>query len=201
MKSNISIQQTYPFERYEPLIQKTISFRHVSMEEDVERLHLWMHEKHVIPFWNLNISFENYTAHLQRFLQDDHQTLLIGELGGVPMSYWESYWVKDDIIGTRYPFGEYDQGIHLLIGPKEFLGKGFIYPMLLTILYKKFQVVETNQIIAEPDIRNEKMIHVFKKCGFQPVKEVELPDKTGLLMICERKVFERRWTDWQTNKF
>lgn len=201
MKSKISIQQTYPFERYEPLIQKTISFRHVSMEEDVERLHSWMHEKHVIPFWNLNISLENYTAHLQRFLQDDHQTLLIGELAGVPMSYWESYWVKDDIIGTRYTFGEYDQGIHLLFGPKEFLGKGFIYPLLLTILYKKFQVVETNQIIAEPDIRNEKMIHVFRKCGFQPVKEVELPDKTGLLMICERKGFERRWTDWQMNKF
>lgn len=201
MKYNISIQQMYPFERYDPLIQKKISFRHVSMEEDVERLHSWMHEKHVIPFWNLNVSLENYTAHLQRFLQDDHQTLLIGEIDGVPMSYWESYWVKEDIIGTCYPFGEYDQGIHLLIGPKKFLGKGFIYPLLLTILYKKFQVVETNQIIAEPDIRNEKMIHVFKKCGFQPVKEVELPDKTGLLMICEREGFERRWTAWQTNKF
>lgn len=201
MKSNIRLQQKYPFERYDPLIQKKISFRHVSMEEDVKRLHAWMHEKHVIPFWNLNISLENYAAHLQRFLQDDHQTLLIGELGGVPMSYWESYWVKDDIIGTRYPCGEYDQGIHLLIGPKKFLGKGFIYPLLLTILYKKFQVVETNQVIAEPDIRNGKMIHVFKKCGFQPVKEVELPDKTGLLMICEREEFERRWTDWQMNKF
>ncbi|HZG70902.1 MAG TPA: GNAT family N-acetyltransferase [Chondromyces sp.] len=201
MESKICVQQKYPFERYDSRIQKTISFRHVSMEEDLERLHSWMHEKHVVPFWNLNISLENYTTHLQKFLIDDHQTLLIGELDGVPMSYWESYWVKDDIIGNYYAFDEYDQGIHLLIGPKEFLGKGLIYPLLLTILHKKFQVLETQKIIAEPDIRNEKMIYVFKKCGFRPVKKVELPDKTGLLMMCERKVFERRWTDWQTNKF
>lgn len=201
MKSKTFVQQKYPFERYDAVIKKTISFRRVSIEGDLERLHSWMHEQHVIPFWKLNISLEQYIAHLQKFLQDDHQTLLIGELDGMPMSYWESYWVSGDIIGNYYEFDEYDQGIHLLIGPREFLGKGLIYPLLMTILHKKFQVLETQKIIAEPDIRNEKMIHVFKKCGFQPVKEVELPDKTGLLMICERKEFERRWTDWQTNTF
>ncbi|WP_129728578.1 MULTISPECIES: GNAT family N-acetyltransferase [Bacillaceae] len=200
MKCN-TIQLSYPFERYDASLQKTISFRRVSMEKDVHRLHSWMQESHVVPFWNLNISLPDYTAHLRKFLQDDHQTLLIGEIDGTPMSYWESYWVKDDIIGGYYEWDEYDQGIHLLIGPKEFLGKGFIYPLLLTMLYKKFQISETNRIVAEPDVRNEKMIHVFQKCGFQSVKEVALPDKTGLLMICERKGFDRRWADWQENKF
>lgn len=201
MKCDIMAQQSYPFERYDPVIQKKITFRPVRLEEDVSRLHSWMHEPHVIPFWNLNIPFTEYKAHLQKFLHDDHQILLIGEMDGIPMSYWESYWVKDDIIGKYYQFDEYDQGIHLLIGPKEFLGKGYIYPLLLTILHKKFQVQETTRIVAEPDVKNEKMIHIFQKCGFQPVKEVDLPDKTGLFMICERKGFEKRWTDWQENKF
>lgn len=201
MKSNIIGKQSYPFQRYDHRIRRTIVFRCVSIKEDIERLHSWMHEEHVIPFWNLNISLEAYIVHLQNFLQDHHQTLLIGEIDGVPMSYWESYWVKDDIIGGYYKFEEFDQGIHLLIGPDEFLGKGYIYPLLLTVLHKKFQVCETNRIIAEPDIRNEKMIYVFKKCGFLPVKEVKLPDKTGLLMVCEREVFERRWKDWQMNEF
>jgi acetyl CoA:N6-hydroxylysine acetyl transferase len=201
MKSKVFIKPDYPFERYDSIIKKTITFRQVSMKEDLRRLHSWMHEQHVIPFWKLNISLKDYADHLQKFLQDAHQTLLIGELDGVPMSYWESYWVKGDMIGNYYEFDEYDQGIHLLIGPRKFLGKGFIYPLLMTILYKKLRIPETKKIIAEPDIRNEKMIHVFKKCGFQPVKEVQLPDKTGLLMVCERKVFERRWTDWQMNRF
>ncbi|ASN05761.1 GNAT family N-acetyltransferase [Virgibacillus necropolis] len=199
--SNTPVQQRYPFERYDSVIHKTISFRHVSMTEDLGRLYSWMQEKHVIPFWNLNISMENFIIHVNKNLQDDYQTLLIGSLDEIPMSYWESYWVKGDIIGNYYAFDKYDQGIHLLIGPREFLGKGLIYPLLMTILHKKFQVYNTRKIIAEPDIQNEKMIHVFKKCGFQPVKEIALPDKKGLLMACERKVFERRWTDWQTNKF
>ncbi|ASK64057.1 GNAT family N-acetyltransferase [Virgibacillus phasianinus] len=190
-----------PVERYDSVIQQTISFRPVCMTEDIGRLHSWMHEEHVVPFWNLNIPMKNYRTHLDENLLDDHQILLIGELDGVPMSYWESYWVKGDIVGDYYAFDEFDQGIHLLIGPREFLGKGLIYPLLMTILDKKFHVTKTRRIIAEPDIRNEKMIHVFKKCGFQPVKEIELPDKTGLLMACERKMFERRWTDWQINKF
>jgi RimJ/RimL family protein N-acetyltransferase len=196
MESNVFVQQEYPIEKYDPVIQKTISFRPVTLEKDFERLHSWMHKEHVIPFWKLNITSEAYREHLCRFLKDDHQTLLIGELDGEPMSYWESYWVKDDVIGEYYPFDAFDQGIHLLIGPAKFLGKGLIYPLLLSILYKKFQVMETGRIVAEPDIRNEKMIHVFKKCGFQPVKQVKLPDKTGLLMECRRNVFERRWQDW-----
>lgn len=51
----------------------------------------------------------------------------------------------------------------------------------------------TEKVVAEPDIRNEKMIHVFEKCGFERVKPVNLPDKTGLLMFCDRERFERKY--------
>ena len=54
--------------------------------------------------------------HLKTFLADSHQKLLIGEIDGVPMSYWESYMVEGDIISNYYPYEKGDQGIHLLIG-------------------------------------------------------------------------------------
>lgn len=201
MVSKLTMNQTYPFRRYDLISKKDISFRNVSSEGDVKLLHSWMNEKHVVPYWKLDLPLSEYKLHLQNFLQDDHQTLLIGEIDGVPVSYWESYWVKGDLIKNYYQFEEYDQGIHLLIGERDYLGKGYIYPLLLTILSSKFQVSETNRVIAEPDIRNKKMIHVFNRCGFTPIKEVELPDKTGLLMFCDRSMFERRWNDWQLNKF
>nr|WP_139343288.1 GNAT family N-acetyltransferase [Virgibacillus siamensis] len=192
--------QTYPFEHYDPIRNFTITFREVTMK-DVSLLHSWMHEKHVIPYWQLNLPLREYQKHVEKFLADNHHVLLIGETGGTPISYWESYWVKGDVIGNYYAFNRFDQGIHLLIGPPSYLGKGYIYPLLLTILFHKFKVSETTKVVAEPDVRNEKMIHVFRKCGFIPVKKVNLPDKTGLLMFCERSAFERRWTDWQQNKF
>ncbi len=39
------------------------------------------------------------------------------------MSYWESYWVKGDIIEDHYESERGDQGIHLLIGDPDYLGK------------------------------------------------------------------------------
>lgn len=191
----------YPYDRYDAVIRKQITFRPVSLNRDCAMLHEWMQQPHVIPYWHLDIPMAEYERHLQESLADSHQILLIGELDGKPMSYWESYDVEGDIIGNYYDYQPYDQGVHLLIGPETFLGKGLVYPFLLTLLFKKFSFKKTTRIVAEPDVRNEKMIHVFKKCGFRPEKKVKLPDKTGLLMVCERSDFESRWTAWNTNQF
>ncbi|MCF6409369.1 GNAT family N-acetyltransferase [Pseudalkalibacillus salsuginis] len=173
-------------------MEKEISFEKVDYERDVERIHKWMNEPHVIPFWQLDYPIEKFSKHLQKALADAHQTLWLGSLEGVPMSYWESYWVNGDVVEKCYEADRSDRGIHLLIGDTAYLGKGYSLPMLESMVGFQFQVHETTKIIAEPDIRNEKMIHVFEQCGFERVKPIELPDKTGLLMFCHRDVFERR---------
>ncbi len=99
---NSALQTKYPF-----IIQQkeqSITFRSVSLNKDFDRLYKWMHEPHVIPYWNLNISKQAYEQHLKTFLADSHQKLLIGEIDGVPMSYWESYTVDGDIISNYYPY-------------------------------------------------------------------------------------------------
>lgn len=178
------------FQIGDPNFSKQIVFRLVEFETDVNRLYEWMHQPHVIPFWKLNISVEQYRDHLQKFLADHHQTLFIGELDGLPMSYWEAYWVKGDILANYYDYQEADQGIHLLIGPTTFLGKGYALTLLRLLVNHLFQHQETKKVVAEPDIRNKKMIHVFEKCGFVMQKEIQLPDKRAALMFCERESFE-----------
>lgn len=177
------------FERYHPTIGKRISFHPVKLDRDLELLHHWMHQPHVIPFWNLNISLDRYRKHLQTFLADTHQSLYIGSLDGVPMSYWETYWAKDDILGKHYDVHPHDQGIHLLIGPPTYLGKGYALPLLQTMTAWLFEHTATQKVVAEPDIRNDKMIHIFTKCGFRLQKEIQLPDKRAALMYCHRETF------------
>ncbi|MBD1371878.1 acetyltransferase [Hazenella sp. IB182357] len=181
------------WKRYEEQIKKEISFRPVELDLDVKRLHSWMQEPHVIPFWKLNIPFADYEIHLQKFLADHHQSLHIGQLDGRPMSYWETYWVQDDLLGQHYDFHPEDQGVHLLIGPPSYLGKGYAAPLLRHITYHLFQHESTQKVVAEPDIRNEKMIHVFQKCGFEFQRSIQLPDKEAALMFCEREPFMRSW--------
>ncbi|MGY1422638.1 GNAT family N-acetyltransferase [Bacillus cereus] len=171
-------------------MDKNISFRPATMKDDFERLYIWMNNKHVIPFWKLNMPKLLYRNHFDLALKDTHQTLYIGYLDDTPMSYWESYYVKGDIMGKYYDYDEHDQGIHLLIGPEQYLGKGYALPVLKAMITFQFQNKNTKKIIAEPDINNKKMIHIFERCGFKSIKSVELPDKTGLLMFCDRNEFE-----------
>lgn len=183
----------YDFETFDDELNNKISFRRVQLEQDAELLHNWMNEEHVIPYWKLNGPKEHYVQHLQRALCDEHQKLYIGFLNNKPISYWESYWVQGDVVEEVYDSKPYDQGVHLLIGEKECLGKGYSLPFLKAMVRYQFQEQRTEKVIAEPDIRNEKMIHVFEKCGFKPIHPVELPDKTALLMFCGREEFHRRW--------
>lgn len=184
-----------PFKVFDPNIKKEIVFRPVGIQ-DVDMLHRWMHQEHVIPFWKRNLSFTEYKRHLQEFLADDHQQLYIGSLDQTAMSYWETYWVKEDILGNYYDYDPADQGVHLLIGPPEFLGKGYATPLLQAITFLLFQQDQTQKVVAEPDVRNEKMIHVFEKCGYVFQREINLPDKRAALMFCERDQFIRSWEEY-----
>ncbi|WP_371925928.1 GNAT family N-acetyltransferase [Halobacillus sp. A5] len=174
-------------------MDKEISFRPFAMEEDFSRIHRWMHEPHVIPFWQLNHSEEVLKKHMHKAREDTHQSLYIGSIDGIPMSYWEAYWVRGDVVENCYEPAPFDQGIHLLIGESSYLGKGLALPLLREMVAFQFKCAHTNKVIAEPDHRNEKMIHVFEKCGFYKVKEIILPDKKAMLMFCEREEFEKRW--------
>jgi acetyl CoA:N6-hydroxylysine acetyl transferase len=178
--------KTERFECLHPIIGKRIAFRPVELERDLKQLHHWMHQPHVIPFWKLNIPLERYRKHLESFLADSHQRLHIGSLDGVPMSYWETYWATDDILGRYYDAHPDDQGVHLLIGPPAYIGKGYARPLLQTMTEWLFTHQATQRVVAEPDIRNEKMIHIFETCGFRFEKEIQLPDKRAALMVCQR---------------
>ncbi|MDQ0417472.1 RimJ/RimL family protein N-acetyltransferase [Croceifilum oryzae] len=176
-------------------IEKEISFRPVQLETDFEMLYQWNQEPHVIPYWNLNISREAYHTHLTKFLQDPHHSLHIGLIDGVPMSYWETYWVKGDILENSYEYHPADQGVHLLIGDTQYLGKGYALPLLRAITSLLFENAETEKVVAEPNFLNKKMIHVFEKCGFQFQKKIPLPGKEAALLFCDRNEFRQRWQD------
>lgn len=182
---------TYDYRTDDTDLGKTISFRAVSMERDLERLHAWLNEEHVLPYWQLNDPLPEFRATLEEKLDDEHMTPYVGYLDHVPMSYWECYWAADDDIAGYYDAKPTDQGIHLLIGPPEYLGRGYAEPLLRATTAMQFRHPETDRIVTEPDSRNETVIHVFEQCGFEPRHELELPEKDALLMVCERERFRQ----------
>ena len=175
---------------HDPKIGRGISFRKATVGDDLYRVHDWMNRDHVIPFWDLARPVEGIRDYIEENINDAHQIPYIGCLDGEPMSYWEAYSVPGDIVGRYYDADPADRGVHLLIGPPEYLGRGLALPLLRAMTAFQFSYPHTQRIVAEPDARNERMIHVFERCGYVKQKEIDLPDKRAALMFCDKVAFD-----------
>lgn len=186
------VDSSYSFSTHDEEVGRAIGFREVSLERDLGRLHAWLNSDHVLPYWTQNDPLPMVRETIADRAADENQTLYIGCLDHTPMSYWESYWAASDRIGGYYDADPADRGIHLLIGPPEYLGKGYGTPLVRAMTAFQFRHPETRRVVAEPDVRNERAIRTFENCGFESRGEVDLPDKTGRLMVCRRETFEGR---------
>ncbi|ELY79245.1 GNAT family N-acetyltransferase [Natrinema pallidum] len=191
--SHATVASAYDFEYYDETIDCHIGFRPVSLERDLGRLHAWLGSEHVKPYWDLDEPLPTFRETLREKLADDHQTLYVGCLDHVPMSYWERYWAAADDVAAYYDAEPADQGIHLLIGPEAYLGEGYAVPLLRAMVALQFRHPETDRIVAEPDARNEAVLATANRCGFEPRREFEFreADKTATLAVCTRERFER----------
>lgn len=186
------IARDYDYRTYDRTIDRTISLRQASMERDLGRLHQWLGSDHVKPYWQRDLPLPAFRETVRESLAEDHLTPYIGCLDHVPMSYWECYWAAEDDVGNHYEADPDDQGVHLLIGPEEYLGNEYALPLMRAVVAMQFRHPETSRVIAEPDTRNEHVIHVFERCGFEPREEFyfDEAEKDALLMVCERDRFE-----------
>ncbi|WP_121820802.1 GNAT family N-acetyltransferase [Halostella salina] len=185
-----TVRSEYSYLTTDPDTGKRIGFREVDLDRDLGRLHTWLNSEHVLPYWEQNDPLPVVRDTIAERAANEDQTLYIGSLDHTPMSYWESYWADRDRIGDYYDADPADRGIHLLIGPREYLGEGYGAPLVRAMVDFQFRHPETRRVVTEPDARNDRAIRVFEKCGFEAQREVDLPDKTGLLMFCDRERFE-----------
>lgn len=189
---NATIARDYDYQTYDQAIDRTISLRQASMERDFGRLYRWLGSDHVKPYWQLDLPLPAFRETFREKLADDHLTPYVGCLDHAPMSYWECYWAVEDDVANHYDAEPTDQGVHLLIGPEEYLGQGYAVPLMRAVVGIQFRHPETDCVVAEPDARNERVIHVFEQCGFEPRREFRFDEaeKDAVLMVCERERFE-----------
>ncbi|ELZ31524.1 siderophore biosynthesis protein [Halogeometricum pallidum JCM 14848] len=182
----------YDYRRYDAERDRTVSLRPATLERDFGRLHAWLGYDHVKPYWQLDLPPSEFRERLAEKLSDDHLTPYVGCLDHVPMSYWECYRAADDDVANHYDARPSDRGVHLLIGPPEYLGHGYALPLLRAAVAMQFENSDAERVIAEPDARNERVIRVFERCGFESEKQFHFEEagKDAVLMVCERERFE-----------
>ncbi len=173
-------------------IHKTISFRTIDIDRDLDIFHHWHNKERVFDLWELNFSKEQLKEYLEKAQKDPHQTPLILEIDGERAGYFEIYWAKEDRISPYYDNPEaYDRGFHFLIGEEKFLGSKNTKGVLTSITHFLFlQDCRTRRIVAEPRSDNKAVLkYVEMVPGWEFIKEFDFPHKRSALLSVRREDF------------
>ncbi|MBT2419597.1 acetyltransferase [Streptomyces sp. ISL-22] len=162
----------------------------VRIERDLPIISRWMNDPAVAAFWGLAGARTATEEHLRSQLTGDGRSVpCLGQLEGVPMSYWEIYRADLDPLARHYPARPHDTGLHLLIGPVgdrgQRLGGTLLRAVADLALHKRPACA---RIVAEPDIRNTPSVAAFLSAGFRFAAEIDLPAKRAALMVRERSL-------------
>ena len=78
-------------------------------------------------------------------------------------------YIPNDPYDKWYEEGNETITLDLLIGPKEFIGRGLGHPMIQEFLFDKFPHVD--KVLIDPGVSNTRAIHVYEKVGFKKIEQ------------------------------
>jgi RimJ/RimL family protein N-acetyltransferase len=178
------------YERYFPLIGMTLSLRTVDPRADADVFSEWMNLDRVAYFWDQKGTRAEHAAYLEERLADPHMHPMIGYFDDKPFGYFEFYWAKEDRLGPFYDAGDFDRGLHLLIGDAQFQSSGKLKAWWSGVLHYMFiDEPRTQLLVGEPRIDHVRHIAYMHRMGFYTLKEFDFPHKRAALTVLERETF------------
>ncbi|GEN52688.1 GNAT family N-acetyltransferase [Halobacillus faecis] len=175
--------------------ESDFSFRPLDEEKDVELLHDWMHQKHISPFWKLNLPMEEVRTWVRKSVEAEHKDGYIGTYNGDPVCYLIAYAIEKDPIKDYYSYQCGDLGMHLLIGPRPLLNKEDGLSLVRAMIHFLFERYQATRIIGEPDRRNRIVIPILKQVGGANLGRIDLHGKQASLIVGAKEAFEKSLRD------
>lgn len=178
------------YRRFDASLGAWISLRTLEIGEDLERFNRWQNNPRVLQFWQEGGTLEQHREYLEKQAADPHTLTLIGCFDDQPFAYFEAYWALEDRIAPFCNPGDYDRGIHMLVGEESHRGPHKVTSWLSALVHYLFLDDERTQcLVSEPRADNGKMIGYMQAQGFEREKEFDFPHKRAALMTLDRQRF------------
>ncbi len=161
----------------------------LDLDRDFERLLAWMHQPHVAKFWQLNLNRDQVLAHFKAALALSHQELFILQINGQIIGYAETYYAPDDRLAQFCQLQAGDFGIHLLIGEKDAIGKGYSSLIVRGLSDYLFTRHMAQRVLLEPNKEVAALNILERKLGFSNLGNLELPEKVATLYAITHQDF------------
>jgi hypothetical protein len=180
---------TLLYKRFIYEINKTISFRVINPETDLDVFSRWHNQPRVSEFWELKGTKEQHVKYIERNLDDPHIIPTILGIDDESAGYFEFYWAKEDRLGPYYESSDFDRGFHFLIGERKFLGIRNTDAVLKSAVHYLFlDDPRTLKVMAEPRSDNKKVLqYVDYFPVWKRIKEFDFPHKRAVLLECTRE--------------
>jgi RimJ/RimL family protein N-acetyltransferase len=147
----------------------------------------WMAQPHVSRWWQQDWPASRWAAELATQTAGDHSLPCIATLDGAAFGYVELYRVRHDRLARYYDSDDHDWGLHVAIGEVSSTGRGLGRRFLAATAEALLRgEPRCSRVVAEPDVRNVPSVRAFTAAGFRSAGEVDLPEKTAVLMIRDR---------------
>ncbi|MND34951.1 N(6)-hydroxylysine O-acetyltransferase [compost metagenome] len=178
------------YQRFDARLGARVSLRTLDIEQDLARFNRWQNSPRVASFWQEEGSLEQHRQYLSKLEADPHTLTLIGCFDDQPFAYFEAYWAREDRIAPFYEAGDYDRGIHMLVGEENHRGPHKVASWLSALVHYLFlDDPRTQRVVAEPRADNAKMIGYMQEQRFHCEKEFDFPHKRAALMVLGRERF------------
>ncbi|KAI5777530.1 acyl-CoA N-acyltransferase [Geopyxis carbonaria] len=192
------------YRRHVPSVGAILSFR-LARLDDAPTVNSWMNNPRVAAFWGEEGDIAKTERFLQEGLEKRHSFPVIGCWEDVvlrdgkivesgteePFGYFEVYWVKEDALARHCDAGDWERGIHVLVGEERFRGEKRLRGWLGGLVHYCFlDDPRTMTVTLEPRVDNEKFIRYLMSEGFSKEKEFAFPHKQAALMRLHREAWE-----------
>ena len=168
-----------------------MSMRPIDFARDIPFIHDWVHRDYA-RYWGMqDCSPEQVRDSYAQLCRREGYQVLIGEWSGhhEPLFLLELYHPLLDELAEHYPALESDRGFHLIVAPATTSRPSLTFHILWALGEFAFRDPAVQRIVAEPDIRNEKMLVRCLQAGYTLGDVVHLPDKTAQMVQLTRSAF------------
>lgn len=139
------------------LSRMNLAERDTTQLTDCELLHKWMNDPRVAYSWGEQGPQTHQRAFLEHGLTSKHSFPVIGCFDGKPFGFFEIYWVKEDRLAAHCGAGDWDRGLHVLVGEQEFRGSHRVKVWLSALVhYCWLADLRTGRVMLEPRVDNKK---------------------------------------------
>jgi RimJ/RimL family protein N-acetyltransferase len=167
----------------------TFTLRPLDPLKDAELVHRWVtHPK--AAFWMMqDAKLEDVEREYMRIAAHEHHHAHLGLHDGVPAFLMETYDPRYVELAGLYEPEPGDVGMHFLVAPADRPVHGFTRAVITAVLDELFADPRTRRVVVEPDVRNKAVHALNEAVGFEPVREIDKPEKRALLSFCTRTQF------------